>query len=1057
MYAAAGGASLASRQARQRQRQQKKNQLIQAKLHPPKAPGVGVEIGATDHGGASTPTRSQSRQFHQLPTNYLRAPPQPQGRKLSATYTQSRSLLPIEEAGDTQSVLQLRMHSHSHSHSHDHHGHGHAHAHSHLGGHGHSHMHHSHLHGGGAPIPPPIQTPIQTPYQQFASAHGRASPRLVHRHSGSGSSSAGFYTGAAAAAAAGSAGGQLHKSATATLPLVSQMEPTPPTTPALPSDAVGVKTTATSLETAAATAMQPTLGMSMASTSAAAAAAAAAADTAEADLELSGAAAMFVAHHDAIIVTPATPMASPGHVAAIKLRRGEDVVEDELQDAAERQPLTAQDAYDEDADEAMQPPAGPLERKCSVYRMRRSDAFEQGDGAVGGVTSGLKRQLRELQFQQPQYEPLVSDEPQLLFKGLANGRKWQLCAYCEEGICVCEHIECAQGRAAWLERGRRCSVQEQQQQQATCHRRWVKRNRIQDASLGGSSDDEDFLGVLRGPSTFANAFLYVGLGTVALGLVIAFVGTGEKGFKTVELRLIGPSLIGLGLICCILRILFCICPSHCISSSKKTRKKNGNKIDADHTTSLLRNESKRVSIARGPTMQPKYPITHKRSQSKMLNEGMEALRQIATTSLFMQNEQKTAINRVVPIINEPECMDHMGVDAPLEMQKLQTALNMCEMSDDEHNGQMEQQHAKRTTTTTTAVTSSTTKDITTTERKSTTNLSTVDEKPNSKLVRQRVALQQQRLQQQQQRQQQYQDQHQQLQEQSEQSQSLSSSSTVRDSLDGVVVFEETSLMDTQNAQPTTTTTSAPLPSSCSTGAIPRLKSNTAAFNTPAQRPGNLTGATPKTTNTTNINTTTTSGSSSSGGTRLTSSQSHPTSYDLPPALPHTYSATATVRGPLGMTLTGSSSVYALPASRISGITATPTASTTTTISLLPLPAPPTLSTTSTSTVTASIPGQVLETSSIAATSLSILKPLTAATMAATVTATATATGMQRPSTTSSITATSASLFGMDHKSQPSSANATIGRGSSLLAPPPVHQSASKFEPELVLSPAKLGQ
>lgn len=58
--------------------------------------------------------------------------------------------------------------------------------------------------------------------------------------------------------------------------------------------------------------------------------------------------------------------------------------------------------------------------------------------------------------------------------------------------------------------------------------------------------------------------------------------------------------------------------------------------------------------------QPKYPIAHKRSQSKMLNEGMEALRQIATTSLFMQNEQKTAINRVVPIINEPESMDHMG-------------------------------------------------------------------------------------------------------------------------------------------------------------------------------------------------------------------------------------------------------------------------------------------------------------------------------------------------------------------------------------------------------------
>ncbi|XP_062142794.1 uncharacterized protein LOC133850667 isoform X1 [Drosophila sulfurigaster albostrigata] len=1058
MYAAAGGASLASRQARQRQRQQKKNQQLQAKLHPPKAAGAGAGLGAADHGGASTPTRSQSRQFHQLPTNYLRAP-QPQGRKLSATYTQSRSLLPIEEAGDTQSVLQLRMHSHTHG------PHAHGHGHAHMGGHGHSHLHHSHLHGGGAVAGPP-----QTPYQQFASSHGRVSPKLVHRHSGS-SSSAGFHPAATS---------QLHKSATATLPLVSQMEPTPPTTPALPSAAVGVKTTAMSLEAGATPEPESTLGMgmgmAMASTSAAAAAAAAeaVAEAEAADLQLAGAAAMFAAHHDAIIVTPATPMASPGHVAAIKLRRGDhdqDHDDDVLHDAAERQPLTAAtDAYDED--EAMQPPAGPLERKCSVYRMRRSDAFEQGDsGGGGGVTGGLKRQLRELQFQQTQYEPLVSDEPQLLFKGLGNGRKWQLCAYCEEGICVCEHIECAQGRAAWLERGRRCSVQEQQQQQATCHRRWVKRNRIQDASLGGSSDDEDFLGVLRGPSTFANAFLYVGLGTVALGLVIAFVGTGEKGFKTVELRLIGPSLIGLGLICCILRILFCICPSHCISSSKKTRKKNGNKIDADHTTSLLRNESKRVSIARGPAVQPKYPIAHKRSQSKMLNEGMEALRQIATTSLFMQNEQKTAINRVVPIINEPESMDHMGADAPLEMKKLQTALNMCEMSDEEQEivQQQQLQLAKRTATTTTAVTSSTTKATAPTEStaaatatKATTTLSTVDEKPNSKLVRQRVALQQQRQLQQQQRQQQQQ--HQQLQEQPEQSQSLSSSSTVRDSLDGIVVVEETSLMDTEIVPPTTTSTAtstststAPmsmpmaLPSSCSTGAIPRLKSNTAAFSTPAQRPGISTGATPKTTTTPTTN----------NNTRLTSSQSHPTSYDLPPAQPHTYSAAATVRGPLGMTLTGSSSVYAMPASRLSGLTATSSASptslsTTTTISLLPLPAPPTSSIAG--TAMASIPGQVLEPTGIATTSLSILQPLTAAkaaTGATGMTGMTSAMTMQRPATASSAS-TSASLFGMEHKSQPSSASATMGgRGSSLLPPP--QPSASKFEPELVLSPAKLGQ
>lgn len=402
MYAAAGGASLASRQARQRQRQQKKTQQLQAKLHPPKAPGLGLV--SDDHaGGASTPTRSQSRQFHQLPTNYLRAP-QPHGRKLSATYTtQSKLLLPIDE-GDTQSVLQLRM-QHSHTHAH-------AHAHSHS--HGPAHV----------PIPAPPPQVYQTPYQQFAVSHGRVSPKLVHRHSGT-ASTAGFQPVFSA--------GQLHKSATATLPLHMQMEADMEAgAGAMPSAMAGVKTTVTSLEIATPT--SPPL----ASTSAAAAAALAA--EAEAEAELAGAAAMFVPHHDAIIVTPATPMASPGHVA--KLRRPGP--EELLEASAERQPLTAAEA--DDYEEPMHPPPGQLERKCSVYRMRRSDGFEQDTGGV------LKRQLRELQLsagaQQTQYEPLLADEPQLIFKGLgANGRKLQICAYCEEGICMCEHLEVIPGRS----------------------------------------------------------------------------------------------------------------------------------------------------------------------------------------------------------------------------------------------------------------------------------------------------------------------------------------------------------------------------------------------------------------------------------------------------------------------------------------------------------------------------------------------------------------------------------------------------------------------------------
>ncbi|XP_053960911.1 uncharacterized protein LOC128865043 [Anastrepha ludens] len=564
MYAAAGGASLASRQARQRQRQQKRNQQLQAKLHPPKLSA----LSTTEH-GASTPTRTQSRQFHQLPTNYLRTP-QTQIRKLSASYTtQSKLLLPIEE-GDNQSVLQMRMQyvhpSTNHSHSHAH------------------------------PTQTHPHSQYQSAHQQYHS-HGGISQKLIHRHSGSGAST--FHQ------------PKLSKSATATLPLVSQMEATPPSTPS--GAAEGATTTATKVGTSS---VDHTC--------------------------------INLSHHDTIIVTPATPMASPGHVGK-PLHKQQEALTGII---GKIETSTSPSAII-DYEEQMKNP--PLERKCSVYRMRRNEPYEYKEASIGGgVGSSVRRQLKDLKFnQQQQYEPLLSNESHLCYKGLANGRKWQVCAYCEEGICVCEHIECTRGRAAWLERGRRCSVQEAQQQ-AACHRRWVKRNRIQDASLGGSSDDEDLLGVLRGPSTFANAFLYVGLGTIALGLVIAFVGTGEKGFKTVELRLIGPSLIGLGFICCMLRILFCICPSHCISTNKNNFKKDCNKIDADYTTSLLRGEGKRVSIARRPGLQPKYPLAHKRSNNKILNEGMEALRQIATTSLFMQNEQKPSLNRVVPIIKEPE-------------------------------------------------------------------------------------------------------------------------------------------------------------------------------------------------------------------------------------------------------------------------------------------------------------------------------------------------------------------------------------------------------------------
>ncbi|XP_065075845.1 uncharacterized protein LOC135699491 isoform X2 [Ochlerotatus camptorhynchus] len=348
----------------------------------------------------------------------------------------------------------------------------------------------------------------------------------------------------------------------------------------------------------------------------------------------------------------------------------------------------------DDEGRPLTPAPGALERKCSVYRSRKLDPFDEH--YFKNTTISHQQQhhhhLDDAFYAQHKHQQLPNGEQQ------SYVCKWDTEYYCcdteqrQLGV-ICDHIECAQGRAAWLERGRRCSVQETP---ASCHRRWVKRNRIQDSSVGGSSDDEDLLGVLRGPSSFANAFLYVGLGTIAIGLVIAFVGTGEKGFKTVELRLIGPSLIGLGLFCCILRILFCICPSHCFSSSRRARNKKNAKIDADHRTSLLRGDSKRVSIARGPHIPTKQPQIYPKSIVKTKTyEGVEALRQIATTSLFLQNEQKVSSNRIVPIIKEPEKVE----EPPLELKKIDplradtlSVIDIVSISDGEDDADDDRSH-----------------------------------------------------------------------------------------------------------------------------------------------------------------------------------------------------------------------------------------------------------------------------------------------------------------------------------------------------------------------------
>ena len=85
--------------------------------------------------------------------------------------------------------------------------------------------------------------------------------------------------------------------------------------------------------------------------------------------------------------------------------------------------------------------------------------------------------------------------------------------------------------------------------------------------------------------------LYVGLGTVAVGLIITFVGLGEKGFKTVQLKMIGPGLVGCGLVLTVIRIISCTLPA-CYDKREVTDKIK------EEANGVIKNNNDKDSLAR---------------------------------------------------------------------------------------------------------------------------------------------------------------------------------------------------------------------------------------------------------------------------------------------------------------------------------------------------------------------------------------------------------------------------------------------------------------------------
>ena len=54
-----------------------------------------------------------------------------------------------------------------------------------------------------------------------------------------------------------------------------------------------------------------------------------------------------------------------------------------------------------------------------------------------------------------------------------------------------------------------------------------------------------------------DALLYTGLGMVSVGLAFIFIGAGDKGFRTIELQLVGPCVLGGGVVLVLLRVVLC--------------------------------------------------------------------------------------------------------------------------------------------------------------------------------------------------------------------------------------------------------------------------------------------------------------------------------------------------------------------------------------------------------------------------------------------------------------------------------------------------------------------
>lgn len=349
MYAAAGGASLASRQKRKNQAalNVKNKALLQQ--------GLKDKLAATRASGLATPTKAQSRQFHNLPPTYLRTP-QAQARKLSAggyTNAQSRLLLPINESNPN--LVDTQHHNYLHHQQQNQQLHHPTHQQQiHQQQHFQQQLHTRSTHGGGGAA-------ADHPCTHNHPSH--PCPQHPHHYNNSR-----FH----------------HMPKSATLPIVSQSEPTPPATPATPTTTTTSSTKAGTGAAAGGLGGDGTLAGRTGTCT---------------DQHQQYSIHIQVPTHDSIIVTPATPLASPGP-----------------------------------------PPTTPnhLERKCSFYRGKKLNTFDE---SLNKTTTITYSEDQLLQYSADEYHTAYN-----LPNGGGTAGKWVDSDYCDSehrhmGVCTCDHVE----------------------------------------------------------------------------------------------------------------------------------------------------------------------------------------------------------------------------------------------------------------------------------------------------------------------------------------------------------------------------------------------------------------------------------------------------------------------------------------------------------------------------------------------------------------------------------------------------------------------------------------